>query len=228
MLDCMSGGRIISGFVRGVPQEYLALGKPLADARSGSPRPGISSIKASGPPTSPSTGTADSFGSDHMSISPRPLHGPSGHRACPPTATRASRSRGPSPGAYQHPLSSPLTRRKSNRHVSRQPPARHARRGRPSTASSCATSRRLDERAGAEGGRAASRLLLAEAPELPPRLDEAPRSVAAGAAVHRPVRGGAPGVRVRLRSDAEEGLTFVSDPSSVTQQSRRGAGAQRT
>ncbi len=33
MLDCMSGGRVISGFVRGVPQEYLALGVPLAEAR---------------------------------------------------------------------------------------------------------------------------------------------------------------------------------------------------
>jgi alkanesulfonate monooxygenase SsuD/methylene tetrahydromethanopterin reductase-like flavin-dependent oxidoreductase (luciferase family) len=33
MLDCMSGGRIISGFARGVPQEYLALGIPLAEAR---------------------------------------------------------------------------------------------------------------------------------------------------------------------------------------------------
>src|ERR1051325_5779977 len=34
MLDCMSGGRIISGFVRGVPQEYLALSVPLEDARA--------------------------------------------------------------------------------------------------------------------------------------------------------------------------------------------------
>jgi alkanesulfonate monooxygenase SsuD/methylene tetrahydromethanopterin reductase-like flavin-dependent oxidoreductase (luciferase family) len=33
MLDVMSGGRLISGFVRGVPQEYLALGVPLAEAR---------------------------------------------------------------------------------------------------------------------------------------------------------------------------------------------------
>ena len=33
MLDLMSGGRIISGFVRGVPQEFLAFGVPLADAR---------------------------------------------------------------------------------------------------------------------------------------------------------------------------------------------------
>src|SRR5919197_5533002 len=33
MLDVMSGGRIISGFVRGVPQEYLALSVSLSDAR---------------------------------------------------------------------------------------------------------------------------------------------------------------------------------------------------
>ena len=33
MLDVMSGGRLISGFVRGVPQEYLALSVPLAEAR---------------------------------------------------------------------------------------------------------------------------------------------------------------------------------------------------
>ncbi len=33
MLDVMSGGRIISGFVRGVPQEYLALSVPLEEAR---------------------------------------------------------------------------------------------------------------------------------------------------------------------------------------------------
>jgi alkanesulfonate monooxygenase SsuD/methylene tetrahydromethanopterin reductase-like flavin-dependent oxidoreductase (luciferase family) len=33
MLDCMSGGRIISGFVRGVPQEYLALSVSPGDAR---------------------------------------------------------------------------------------------------------------------------------------------------------------------------------------------------
>jgi len=34
MLDVMSGGRVISGFVRGVPQEYLALSVPLQDARA--------------------------------------------------------------------------------------------------------------------------------------------------------------------------------------------------
>ena len=33
MLDVMSGGRIISGFVRGVPQEYLALSVPQSEAR---------------------------------------------------------------------------------------------------------------------------------------------------------------------------------------------------
>jgi alkanesulfonate monooxygenase SsuD/methylene tetrahydromethanopterin reductase-like flavin-dependent oxidoreductase (luciferase family) len=34
MLDVMSGGRIISGFVRGVPQEYLALSVPLSESRA--------------------------------------------------------------------------------------------------------------------------------------------------------------------------------------------------
>ena len=34
MLDVMSGGRIISGFVRGVPQEYLALSVPIGEARA--------------------------------------------------------------------------------------------------------------------------------------------------------------------------------------------------
>jgi alkanesulfonate monooxygenase SsuD/methylene tetrahydromethanopterin reductase-like flavin-dependent oxidoreductase (luciferase family) len=34
MLDVMSGGRIISGFVRGVPQEYLAMSVPLSEARA--------------------------------------------------------------------------------------------------------------------------------------------------------------------------------------------------
>jgi alkanesulfonate monooxygenase SsuD/methylene tetrahydromethanopterin reductase-like flavin-dependent oxidoreductase (luciferase family) len=33
MLDVMSGGRIISGFVRGVPQEFLAFSVPLEEAR---------------------------------------------------------------------------------------------------------------------------------------------------------------------------------------------------
>src|SRR5262249_15782989 len=33
MLDCLSGGRLISGFVRGVPQEYLALSGSLDGAR---------------------------------------------------------------------------------------------------------------------------------------------------------------------------------------------------
>lgn len=34
MLDIMSGGRLISGFVRGVPREYLALNVPLAESRA--------------------------------------------------------------------------------------------------------------------------------------------------------------------------------------------------
>src|SRR5207248_43127 len=34
MLDCMSNGRIISGFARGIPKEYRAYGVPMADSRS--------------------------------------------------------------------------------------------------------------------------------------------------------------------------------------------------
>jgi alkanesulfonate monooxygenase SsuD/methylene tetrahydromethanopterin reductase-like flavin-dependent oxidoreductase (luciferase family) len=34
MLDCLSNGRLISGFVRGIPREYLAYGVNLAESRS--------------------------------------------------------------------------------------------------------------------------------------------------------------------------------------------------
>jgi len=33
MLDCMSGGRVIAGFVRGIPREYAVYGVPMADSR---------------------------------------------------------------------------------------------------------------------------------------------------------------------------------------------------
>ncbi len=52
MLDVMSGGRVISGFVRGVPQEFLAYSMPLADARRphdrgvGSRREGVDGARA--------------------------------------------------------------------------------------------------------------------------------------------------------------------------------------
>lgn len=34
MLDCMSGGRIISGFARGIPREYQVYNVPMADSRA--------------------------------------------------------------------------------------------------------------------------------------------------------------------------------------------------
>lgn len=34
MLDCMSGGRIISGFARGIPREYMVYETPLAESRA--------------------------------------------------------------------------------------------------------------------------------------------------------------------------------------------------
>jgi alkanesulfonate monooxygenase SsuD/methylene tetrahydromethanopterin reductase-like flavin-dependent oxidoreductase (luciferase family) len=34
MLDCMSNGRIVAGFVRGIPREYRVYGVPLADSRA--------------------------------------------------------------------------------------------------------------------------------------------------------------------------------------------------
>src|ERR1019366_10249188 len=34
MLDCLSNGRLISGFARGIPREYQAHNVPLADSRA--------------------------------------------------------------------------------------------------------------------------------------------------------------------------------------------------
>ena len=34
MLDCMSNGRIVAGFVRGIPREYRVYGVPLSDSRA--------------------------------------------------------------------------------------------------------------------------------------------------------------------------------------------------
>src|SRR5439155_20757512 len=63
-----------------------------------------------------------------------------------------------------------------------------------------------DERAGPRGGRAASRLLLAEAPELSPRLDGPHGTVGAAAtSADREGRGPA-ALRVRLRSVSEGGV----------------------
>jgi alkanesulfonate monooxygenase SsuD/methylene tetrahydromethanopterin reductase-like flavin-dependent oxidoreductase (luciferase family) len=75
MLDVMSGGRIISGFVRGVPQEYLALGIPLPEARERLAEAWDLIVKA--------WTTRESFAwhgkyfhYDHVSIWPRPFQDP--------------------------------------------------------------------------------------------------------------------------------------------------------
>ena len=34
MLDCLSNGRLISGFARGIPREYVAYGVDLAESRA--------------------------------------------------------------------------------------------------------------------------------------------------------------------------------------------------
>jgi alkanesulfonate monooxygenase SsuD/methylene tetrahydromethanopterin reductase-like flavin-dependent oxidoreductase (luciferase family) len=75
MLDCMSGGRIISGFVRGVPQEYLALSSPLEDAR---PRLGEAwdLIVKAWTTHEPFEWRGKYFNYDRVSIWPRPVQQP--------------------------------------------------------------------------------------------------------------------------------------------------------
>jgi alkanesulfonate monooxygenase SsuD/methylene tetrahydromethanopterin reductase-like flavin-dependent oxidoreductase (luciferase family) len=75
MLDCMSGGRIISGFVRGVPQEYLALSMPLADARDRLAEAWDLIVKA-WTHHQPFAWHGKYFHYDHVSIWPRPLQQP--------------------------------------------------------------------------------------------------------------------------------------------------------
>ncbi len=75
MLDCMSGGRIISGFVRGVPQEYLALSTPLPEARERLAEAWDLIIKA-WTTREPFDWRGKYWSYDHVSIWPRPLQQP--------------------------------------------------------------------------------------------------------------------------------------------------------
>ena len=75
MLDCMSGGRIISGFVRGVPQEYLAMGVPLGEARERLNEAWDLVIKA-WTTHEPFAWHGKYWSYDHVSIWPRPLQQP--------------------------------------------------------------------------------------------------------------------------------------------------------
>lgn len=75
MLDCMSGGRIISGFVRGVPQEYLALSMSLGEARDRLAEAWDLIVKA-WTHHQPFAWHGKYFHYDHVSIWPRPLQQP--------------------------------------------------------------------------------------------------------------------------------------------------------
>ncbi|MBM3218410.1 MAG: LLM class flavin-dependent oxidoreductase [Candidatus Rokubacteria bacterium] len=75
MLDLMSGGRIISGFVRGVPQEYLALSVPLGDARERMREAWDLVIKA-WTSREPFEWRGKYFSYDRVCIWPRPLQQP--------------------------------------------------------------------------------------------------------------------------------------------------------
>src|SRR5438094_870639 len=75
MLDVMSGGRVISGFVRGVPQEFLAYSIPLADARPRMTEARDLVVKA-WTEREPFAWHGKYFNYDRVSIWPRPLQEP--------------------------------------------------------------------------------------------------------------------------------------------------------
>jgi alkanesulfonate monooxygenase SsuD/methylene tetrahydromethanopterin reductase-like flavin-dependent oxidoreductase (luciferase family) len=75
MLDCMSGGRIISGFVRGVPQEYLALSGSLPESRERL-REAWDLIVRAWTEREPFPFHGKHFNYDRISIWPRPLQQP--------------------------------------------------------------------------------------------------------------------------------------------------------
>src|SRR4029453_15802473 len=75
MLDVMSGGRIISGFVRGVPQEFRASSVPLADARPRLSEAWDLIVKA-WTERQPFQWHGKYFDYDRVSIWPRPLQEP--------------------------------------------------------------------------------------------------------------------------------------------------------
>ena len=200
MLDVMSGGRIISGFVRGVPQEFLAYSVPLADARApsdrgvGSDREGVDGARAVRvarqvlrlrPGLHLAAAAPAAAPADHPAR--RQRRGARDRRpaaACRP-APPTGRSAGPAPSFERY------------RELAA---AKHGWTPGPRALSPRAPRvRGRDERAGPRGGRAAHRLFLAEAPQLSPRLDGAHGPVGAAAAgADREGRGRA-ALRARLR-----------------------------
>jgi alkanesulfonate monooxygenase SsuD/methylene tetrahydromethanopterin reductase-like flavin-dependent oxidoreductase (luciferase family) len=104
MLDCMSGGRIISGFVRGVPQEYLALSGSLPDARDRLQEAWDLIVKA-WTTREPFDWHGKYFHYDRVSIWPRPLQEPHPPIVLPADSeeglTIAARRRVPTGVAYR-------------------------------------------------------------------------------------------------------------------------------
>lgn len=75
MLDCMSGGRIVSGFVRGVPQEYLAYSVSPQESRERLHEAWDLIVKA-WTVHEPFTWHGKHFSYDRVSIWPRPVQQP--------------------------------------------------------------------------------------------------------------------------------------------------------
>src|SRR3989442_5702063 len=104
MLDCMSGGRIISGFVRGVPQEYLALSGSLEDARERL-REAWDLVVKTWTTHEPFDWRGKHFSYDRISIWPRPVQQPHPPIVLPADSDEgleaAARRRVPTGAAYR-------------------------------------------------------------------------------------------------------------------------------
>jgi alkanesulfonate monooxygenase SsuD/methylene tetrahydromethanopterin reductase-like flavin-dependent oxidoreductase (luciferase family) len=104
MLDVISGGRIISGFVRGVPQEYLALNGSLPEARERLQEAWDLIVKA-WTTHEPFEWRGKHFSYDRVSIWPRPLQHPHPPIVLPADSDEglevAARRRVPTGAAYR-------------------------------------------------------------------------------------------------------------------------------
>jgi alkanesulfonate monooxygenase SsuD/methylene tetrahydromethanopterin reductase-like flavin-dependent oxidoreductase (luciferase family) len=104
MLDVMSGGRIISGFVRGVPQEYLALSGSLEESRARLEEAWDLIVKA-WTEREPFTWRGKHWSYERVSIWPRPLQQPHPPIVLPADSDEglelAARRRVPTGAAYR-------------------------------------------------------------------------------------------------------------------------------
>jgi alkanesulfonate monooxygenase SsuD/methylene tetrahydromethanopterin reductase-like flavin-dependent oxidoreductase (luciferase family) len=104
MLDVMSGGRVISGFVRGVPQEYLALSGSLPESRARLEEAWDLIVKA-WTEREPFEWRGKHFSYERVSIWPRPLQQPHPPIVLPADSDEglelAARRRVPTGAAYR-------------------------------------------------------------------------------------------------------------------------------